>query len=231
MSAAYRLLCRTQAGRGRVAFAAAVAGILMLAAAALRAAGAGRGAVADLLGGAGLGVLTPVAALLFAVATLGDLAGDRTLVYLWLRPLPRGHLATAALGASLTAVLPLTALPVGLAALLGGRVDLLAPAVLASALGAAAYSAVFLGLGLRSRRSLLWGLLYVLLWEDGASTLAASLAAVSVRRYTTSVFTTLGGQPPARFGVGTVTAVVVLAALVGAGIALTAWLLRRHEPA
>lgn len=231
MSAAYRLLCRTQAGRGRVAFAAAVAGTLVLAAVALGATGAGRGAVANLVGGAGLGVVVPVVALLFAVANLGDLVGDRTLAYLWLRPIPRRHLASAALAASLTAILPLTALPVGLATVLGGRADLLVPALLAATLGAVAYSAVFLGVGLRTRRSLLWGLLYVLLWEDGAANLAAPMAAVSVRRYTTSLFTTLGQAPPARFEVGTVTALAVLALLATAGLALTTWLLRRHQPA
>ena len=59
----------------------------------------------------GLSLLIPVVALVFASAALGDLAEDGTLVYLWLRPLPRWQLALAAFAASVTVAVPVAVLP------------------------------------------------------------------------------------------------------------------------
>lgn len=44
----------------------------------------------DLLGGYGLNLVVPVTALVFASAAFGDPTDDRTMVYLWLTPLPAG---------------------------------------------------------------------------------------------------------------------------------------------
>ena len=44
----------------------------------------------------GLALLAPVATLVFASATLGDPSEDGTLVYLWLRPIPRSRIIVAA---------------------------------------------------------------------------------------------------------------------------------------
>src|ERR1700722_11590755 len=68
----------------------------------------------------GLSLLIPVVALMFASAALGDLAEDGTLVYLWLRPLPRWQLAVAAVAASVTVVVPLAVAPLVIGAALSG---------------------------------------------------------------------------------------------------------------
>lgn len=228
---AYRLLRRAQTSRSRLVFALGIGAVVMLAAVALRAGDAPRGALTGFVQGAGLAFVVPVVTLIFAVAALGDLAEDGTLVYLWLRPVPRLHLATAALAATLTVVVPLTVVPVAVAALLGGRPELGPPAAVAAAAGAAAYAALFLGLGLRTSRSLVWGLLYVLLWEGTISNLTATLAAVSVRRYVASLYTALADVGPARFAVDGAAAAVVLAAVIAAGVGLCTWLLRRQAVA
>ena len=53
----------------------------------------------------------PVTTLVFAAASLGDFREDGTLVYLWLRPVPRWQIIAAALGASITVTLPLVLVP------------------------------------------------------------------------------------------------------------------------
>ena len=51
---------------------------------------------ATLVNDYGLTVLVPVVALVFSSSTLGDLVDDKTLVYIWLRPVNRLTVAAAA---------------------------------------------------------------------------------------------------------------------------------------
>jgi ABC-2 type transport system permease protein len=57
-------------------------------------------------------------------------------------------------------------------------------AALATLSGAVAYTGVFTALGLRTRRSLVWGLLYIFIWEQ-----FIARAGRGVRRYTVSAYT------------------------------------------
>lgn len=228
-TAAYRLLRRTQISRGRLLFALAIGGLVALGGLGIGISDAPRRAAADFLQGPGLGFLVPVVALIFAVAVLGDLAEDRTLVYLWLRPVERWKLATAALAATLTSVLPLTVIPMVLATVLAGRGDLAVGAALSASGAVVAYSALFTGLGLRTRRSLVWGLVYVLLWEDIVSNVSRDLSALSVRRYAASVFDGISDGVDVQFPVDFGPAVMALVAITAAGVALCTLLLMRQD--
>src|SRR5262249_47577129 len=73
----------------------------------------------DMVSTYGLQVLAPVVALVLASAALGDFVDDRTLVYLWLRPVPRWQISLGAALASVGTALPLVVIPVTLAAYLG----------------------------------------------------------------------------------------------------------------
>jgi len=64
----------------------------------------------------GLSLLAPVVALLVASAALGNPSEDGTLVYLWLRPVERWQLATAAYAAALTVSLPAVVVPLAIGA-------------------------------------------------------------------------------------------------------------------
>src|SRR5690606_13164804 len=108
----------------------------------------------------------PVAALMFASSVLGDTVDDRTLVYLWLTPVPRWIMAAAATLASITVTLPLVFVPLVVAALAtGGGGALVGATAVATIVGVVGYSGVFVALGLRFRRALVWGIAYILLWE------------------------------------------------------------------
>src|SRR5687768_4480123 len=80
-------------------------------------------AAADVAATYGLGIVVPLAALWFGTAAIGDLAEDRLLVYLWLKPVPRWQLPAAAVLATSSVVVPLTALPVSGTALAAGAGD------------------------------------------------------------------------------------------------------------
>ncbi|MBW3662524.1 MAG: hypothetical protein KY469_05425 [Actinobacteria bacterium] len=226
---AYRLLLRTHLTRGRLLFSLAAGVLVVLGGVAIGAVDAPSRAATGFVQGPALGFLVPVVSLIFAVAVLGDLAEDRTLVYVWLRPIARTRLAVTAFVAALTTVLPLTVVPTGLAAVVSGRPGLTVGAMLGAALGAGAYSALFLGLGLRTRRSLAWGLLYVLLWEDVLSNVSSDLATLSVRRYVGSILSGLGEGVEVRFPVGVISAVLTLVSVAVLGVVICSWLLRRQD--
>lgn len=150
-------------------------------------------AAADLVNGFGLTVYVPVVTLVFASAALGDPAEDGSLVYLWLRPVPRWRIVAGALGATLTVALPIVVVPVtAMAIVAGGDAGLVTGAALASAIGVIAYASLFCYVGLRVRRALVWGLAYVLLWEGFVSAAGKNAARLAVRSYTRSILADFG---------------------------------------
>lgn len=142
----------------------------------------------------GLSLLTPVVALVFGAGVLGDLVEDRSLVYLWLPPVPRWVIAGAAWVATLIVSLPFT---VGastvMAVATGGGSDLVIGTVWASLLGMVAYSGVFTALGLRFRRALVWGFAYLLIWENFVAQAGDGAARMSILSYLRSVLSAYTG--------------------------------------
>ncbi len=223
------VLRRVQSTGGRLGLGAAVGAALTLAAVAINVGGAGRAAVATLLTEAAFLVAVPVVSLVYAGASLGDLREDGTLVYLWLRPVRRVDLAGAATLASAQLAVPLNVAVVTLVVVAGGQPGLLPAAVVAAVLGTIAYVAVFVAVGLRTSRALLWGLGYVLLLEGFLARFSDQLAAVSIRRFTTSVLTQIGGLPNDLREVSLTTAVAALVVATAVGVALCTWWLRRLD--
>jgi ABC-2 type transport system permease protein len=188
------------------------------------------GASWSLVDSYGLSLLVPVVALVFASATLGDLAEDGTLVYLWLRPVPRWQLAVGAVAATVTVVVPVAVLPLVVGAALtgdGGR--LVAGAAAGALLATLAYSAVFCGLGLRVRRALVWGVAYLLIWEQAVARVSHGAARISIFISTRSVAARLANQSPPRNAVTWTTGLIFPLAVAAIAIFLTARSLDRGE--
>ena len=78
-------------------------------------------AAADVAASYGLGIVVPLAALWLGTSAIGDLVEDRLLVYLWLKPVPRWQLPAAAVLATVTLVVPLTAAAARRLGARGGR--------------------------------------------------------------------------------------------------------------
>ena len=142
----------------------------------------------------GLSLLTPVVSLVFGTGVLGDLVEDRSLVYLWLPPVPRWLVAAAAWAATLVVSAPFA---VGVCVLIavatGGGTDLVVGTLWASLLGMVAYSGLFTALGLRFRRALVWGFAYLLIWENFIAQAGAGTARLSILSYLRSVLSAYTG--------------------------------------
>ena len=232
MTAVFRLILRTQVTRGRAAALGAV-GILGI----VIGVAVGRGveidradAAYDFVGGYGLGLLVPITALVFAAAALGDPAEDGTLVYLWHRPIARWKIVAAAAGAAWCIGVPFAVVPTVIAAAttdVGG--SLVVAAAAASLLAVAAYSSLFLCLGLVVRRALAWGLAYVLIWEGFVARSGTGPARLSILVYARSLLAALADHAPPRLASSVPVAIVVPLVIAGLALALTAFLLRRID--
>ena len=186
----------------------------------------------DFINGFGLAVVLPVATLVFASASFGDLVDDQTLVYLWLRDVPRWMLTASATLSTLAIVVPLVALPLvatAAAAELDG--DAILASVVATIVGALGYTGAFTALGLRTKRALVWGLLYIFIWEQFVARAGHSVRRFALSAYTRSVLSKISGIDIKEADISSVFAVVIP---IVVGIAAFAYItnrLHRHDVA
>ena len=225
MSALYRMFLAASVTRGRVAGLGALGLLGVLLGLAVGAADGARpldDGIA-LVNAYGLSLLLPVTTLVFASAVLGEPNEDGTLVYLWLRPVPRWKLVGAALAAALTLAVPLVVVPLTVAAAATGAGGALVVATACSCLlGAVAYGAVFTWLGLRVKRALVWGLAYILVWEGFVARAGGTASLLAIRASTRSLLTRVadGADQLVEVSLATSIAVPVVATIVAVALAI-----------
>jgi len=186
----YRLMLRSQLTRARVAGLLALGAVGIVTGLAIGSSEVVNHQLAGtrFIDTFGLALLAPVATLIFASAALGDPNEDGTLVYIWLRPVPRWRVVLAAIASSITVTLPIVVGPLLVAAAVtGAGADLVRATAVSASVAVVAYSAVFVALGLRVKRALMWGLLYVLIWEGFVAQANSSAARLAIRSYTRSL--------------------------------------------
>ncbi|KIR61623.1 MULTISPECIES: ABC transporter permease subunit [Micromonospora] len=133
--------------------------------------------------GLGLAVVLPVVALIVGTGVLGAEIDDGTVVHILTKPLPRWQIVLPKLAVA-TAVTGVTvALPLYAAGLLADSARLGLALAAASAVGALAYSALFLALSLLTRRPVLLGLVYVLIWEGLLGSVVSGTRVLSIQQY------------------------------------------------
>lgn len=146
-----------------------------------------RGAV-QLVDKFGLTLVIPLAALVFGTATLGDPIEDGTYVYLWLRPIRRWQITAAAFLATTTMVFPLAVVPTVVSGFVVDRtIEMAFGATVAATLAAFAYSAVFVLMGQLTQRSLIWGIAYLLIFEQFIARGGDKLGFLAVHSHAASI--------------------------------------------
>lgn len=234
MSAAFRLLFGSVMTRGRLIMLGALGVVPVLLGLALRAGDVEplEAAHEAIVQAYGLGLLVPVVSLVFASAAFGELVDDRTLVYLWLKPVARWRLVVAALAASLVVALPMSVVPVALGVSISGAGSaLVRGAVFGTVLAVIAYCALFVGLGLRVRRALVWGLAYVLIWEGAVARTARGAAQLSINVYARTVVSRVADVELPRNASGLAAAVIVPVLFAVVAFAATVWRLSKTDVA
>ncbi len=225
----YRVVLRSQLSAGRLVGIAVLTGVAILLAFAARNADDPVEVATASIATYGVNVFAAFIALSLGSAALGDLVEDRTLVYLWLRPVRRYAIATAAMAAVLSVAGPILIVVMTVAAAITDVGDLVVATAVAMALAVFAYSGIFVALGLRFKRSLLVGLAYIAIWEGLLSRLGGWFARLSVRSYPMSILSDATDVEMQLADRSTVASYVVPIAVGLAGMAYTWWRLAHTE--
>jgi ABC-2 type transport system permease protein len=151
--------------------------------------------VQSVLIGLGIAVVLPIMALVIGASVLGSEIDDGTVVHILAKPLPRSEIVLSKL---LVAVL-VTVAAVGPAMLLAGLIagsGRLGVGLLAGTVaGALAYNALFLLLSLLTRRPVLIGLIYVLVWEGLLTNLLTGTRVLSIQHHAIAVADRVADSP------------------------------------
>ena len=182
-----------------------------------------------------LSVVLPLTALVFGTAALGAEIEDGTAVYLLSKPIGRRRILAVKIGVATVATVALTLPSTLLTALitLGGDDPhgISAGFVLAVAVGATAYSALFVALSVRTSRALLIGLVYVFVWEAIVTNIFEGTRWVSIREYMLGLADFVSSAPAraldADLGGGSAAVAVVI--LFTLSVLLGARLIQRFE--
>jgi ABC-2 type transport system permease protein len=142
---------------------------------------------APVIDGVGFTVMLPVIGLIVGTGVLGSEIDDGTITHILAKPLPRSEIVFAKLAVAFGVTLVATAVPMFVAGVIVQSVRLGVACALACALGALGYSAVFLAMSLLTRRPVLVGLLYVLLWESLLGNLLTGTRILSIHQYVLTV--------------------------------------------
>jgi ABC-2 type transport system permease protein len=137
--------------------------------------------------GLGLAVVLPVIALIVGTGVLGSEVDDGTLVHILTKPLPRRDIVLAKLGVAVGVTAVSTAVPLFVAGVLADSVRLGLALAAGAAVGACAYSALFLLLSLLTRRPVLLGLVYILVWEGLLGRFVSGTRVLSIEQYVITI--------------------------------------------
>jgi ABC-2 type transport system permease protein len=139
------------------------------------------------IAGLGFGAVLPVVALIVGTAVIGAEIDDGTVVHILTKPVPRTEIVLSKLAVAVAVTTVTVAVPMVLAGLIAGSGRLAFGLAVGSALGALAYSAVFVALSLVTRRPVLVGLVYVLIWEGLLGNLLSGTKVLSIQQHVISV--------------------------------------------
>jgi ABC-2 type transport system permease protein len=133
--------------------------------------------------GLGFVVVLPVTALIVGTGVLGSEIDDGTIVHILTKPLPRRDIIFAKLLVAAPVSAISAAIPLFIAGVLADSVAFGLALAVSAVVGAIAYSSLFLLLSLLSRRPVLLGLAYVLVWEGLLGRFISGTRVLSIEQY------------------------------------------------
>jgi ABC-2 type transport system permease protein len=226
----YRVVLRQLTSTGRLIGLTLLALIAPLAALALGTSDASLDDAVTLIASIGFGLVIPVVALVFGGAAIGDLRDDKTLVYLWLRPMDRWPVVVGAAGAALTLTAPITLIPVTVAAALTGvGHGVVVGTLIAGIVGVTAYTCLFTLFGVWLKRFIVWGLAYILIWEGFIAQAGPGVARLAIRKYTRSILVDRTGADLDLADFSLTVGIVVPLVVAAVALVVAAWRLGAQD--
>lgn len=143
----------------------------------------------SILGQLALGTLVPLLGLVVGTGVIATEIDDGSIVYLLAKPLPRWKIITTKLAVAIAITWLFSAVPTLLAGLIlyGTRGHLALGFTVGVLAAGAAYSALFLLLGVVTRHAVVAGLAYALIWESLIGSYVPGARTVSIQQWGLSV--------------------------------------------
>jgi ABC-2 type transport system permease protein len=231
------LAFRSIFGRRRGVLLFVLPGILLALAVLVRViAGEDTSAITSVLYGVGMVLTVPLVALVAGTGVLGPEIDDGSIVYLLAKPVSRQVIAVSKVVVAVGCVLVFAVLPMAATGLF------LNPSLpelglgygLGALLGGVTYSALFVMLAAVSRHAVVFGLIYVLIWEGLLGSLLSGVRWLSVTQWASAVAGAVSDDPGIGADLGVTYAlaagaVVVVAAVWFAGTRLRSFTLTGEE--
>ena len=143
--------------------------------------------VAPVVIGLGLSVVLPVMTLIIGTGVLGSEIDDGTIVHILAKPLPRREIIFAKLVVAWLVSWAVSGVPLSVCGFIAGSTRLALGLFVGAGLGALAYSALFLLLSLLTRRPVLLGLVYILVWEGLLGRFVSGTRVLSIEQYVITI--------------------------------------------
>jgi ABC-2 type transport system permease protein len=137
--------------------------------------------------GLGLAVVLPVISLIVGTGVLGSEVDDGTIVHILTKPLARRDIILAKFMVAAGVSSASAAVPLFVAGVLADSTRFGLALAVAAVVGACAYSALFLLLSLVSRRPVLFGLAYILVWEGLLGRFLSGTRVLSIEQYVLTI--------------------------------------------
>ena len=153
------------------------------------------GYAAAVLIGIGVAVLLPVTALIISTAVLGSEIDDGTIAHILTKPIPRWRIVLSKLVVALVMTAITVGVPMFISGMIAGGLRLAVGITAACLVGAQAYCSLFLALSVLTRRPVLIGLLYVVVWEGLLSNFVSGTRVLSIQQYVVSLAANWSGSP------------------------------------
>jgi ABC-2 type transport system permease protein len=181
--------------------------------------------------GLGLAVVLPVMSLIIGTGVLGSEIDDGTVVHILTKPLPRRDIIVAKLAVATGVSALVAGVPLLLTGLIAGSPRLALGLLAGAAVGALAYCGLFLALSLLTRRPVLVGLVYVLIWEGILGNTLSGTRALSIQQYVVTVADKISGSPLITGDVSVPVALIMAAVFTVGGTVLAVDRLRSFSVA
>ena len=142
----------------------------------------------------GIAVVLPINALVIGTGVLGSEIDDGTLAHILAKPLARREIILSKLVVSVGVTTVVTAVPLAIAGLIAGSGALAGALAVGAFVGSLVYSAFFAWLSVATRRPVLVGLAYILIWESLLTTILSGTRVLSIYQYVVTVADRVSGS-------------------------------------
>jgi ABC-2 type transport system permease protein len=170
--------------------------------------------------GLGFAVVLPMLALVLGTGVLGAEIDDGTIVHVLATPVARRDIVLSKLAVAAGITTAVAAAAMFLTGVIVGSVRFGLGLAVACAVASIAYCAVFIALSLVTRRPVLLGLLYVLIWEGLLGNLLAGSRVLSIQQYAVAIAANIAPSPVLHPRLSLPVAVVMSAAFAVGGTLL-----------